>query len=245
MACAARRRERPASCSATSSCFGAVAFGLAALLASFSGAVDAIRIVGALYLMYLGVKMMFSKPRGAEAAVPAPAPRAHGGMVLQGLAVQLTNPEELLLFVLALLPQFISPDHPLLLQLAIMLAVTVVIDGIALLAYAQIAVRGARALKGSRVVAWLERAFGARADLFRPEAARSVRTSRSDAQFSGHTRAMTIRNVVFDVGGVLLEWDPPAVIAAAASRPGDAGRDPRADLRARRTGTSSIAARSS
>ncbi len=24
---------------------------------------------------------------------------------------------------------------------------------------------------------------------------------------------MTIRNVVFDVGGVLLEWDPPAVIA--------------------------------
>ena len=24
---------------------------------------------------------------------------------------------------------------------------------------------------------------------------------------------MTIRNVVFDVGGVLLEWDPPSVIA--------------------------------
>jgi len=42
-----------------------------------------------------------------------------------------------------------------------MLAVTVVIDGVALLAYAQIAARGARALKGSRVVAWLERGFGA------------------------------------------------------------------------------------
>ena len=73
--------------------------------------------------------------------------------------VQLTNPK-LLLFVLALLPQFISPDYPLLLQLAIMLTVTVVIDGIALLAYAQLAARGARALKGSRVLAWLERAFG-------------------------------------------------------------------------------------
>ena len=46
--------------------FGAVAFGLAALLASYSGAVTAIRIVGALYLMYLGAKMLFSKPRGAE-----------------------------------------------------------------------------------------------------------------------------------------------------------------------------------
>ena len=88
--------------------------------------------------------------------------------------MQLTNPK-LLLFVLALLPQFISPDHPLLLQLAIMLAVTVVIDGIALLAYAQLASRGARALKGSRVVAWLERAFGGALDLLRPEAAASPR----------------------------------------------------------------------
>ncbi len=73
--------------------------------------------------------------------------------------MQLTNPK-LLLFVLALLPQFIRPDYPLLLQLAIMLTVTVVIDGIALLAYAKLAAHGARALKGSRVISWLERAFG-------------------------------------------------------------------------------------
>jgi homoserine/homoserine lactone efflux protein len=138
--------------------FGAVAFGLAALLASYSGAVTSIRIFGALYLIYLGVKMLLSKARGAAPVVAADAPR-HGGLVLQGLGVQLTNPK-LLLFVLALLPQFISPDYPLLLQLAIMLTVTVVIDGIALLAYAHVAVRGARALKGSRALAWLERAFG-------------------------------------------------------------------------------------
>ena len=142
--------------------FGAVAFGLAALLASYSGAVTTIRIVGALYLMYLGAKMLFSKPREPEAIAvspAAPAAPARGGMVLQGLFVQLTNPK-LLLFVLALLPQFISPDYPLPLQLSIMLAVTIVIDGIALLAYAHLAVRGARALKGSRALAWLERAFG-------------------------------------------------------------------------------------
>jgi homoserine/homoserine lactone efflux protein len=108
--------------------------------------------------MYLGAKMLFAKPRGAEPVMAAAAPH-HGGLVLQGLGVQLTNPK-LLLFVLALLPQFISPDYPLLLQLAIMLAVTVIIDGIALLAYAHLAVRGARALKGSRGMAWLERAFG-------------------------------------------------------------------------------------
>jgi homoserine/homoserine lactone efflux protein len=145
--------------------FGAVAVGFAALLASFSGAVTAIRIVGALYLVYLGAKMLFAAPRGAEAVVPATAAPHHGGLVLQGLVVQLTNPK-LLLFVLALLPQFVSPDRPLLPQLAIMLAVTIVVDGIALLAYAQLAAHGARALKGSQWVAWLERAFGGALVLF-------------------------------------------------------------------------------
>jgi homoserine/homoserine lactone efflux protein len=141
-------------------CFSAVAFGLAALLASFSGAVTTIRIVGALYLMYLGVKMVLSRPRAEEKIATNGNPPAHGGLALQGLAVQLTNPKNLL-FVLALLPQFIRPDHPLLPQLAIMLTVTVVIDGVVLLAYAQLAARGARAFKESRALQWLERVFGA------------------------------------------------------------------------------------
>jgi len=141
-------------------CFSAVAFGLAALLASFSGAVYTIRIVGALYLMYLGARLIFSKAPKVTPVAAAPAPPAHGGLALQGLAVQLTNPKNLL-FVLALLPQFIRPDHPLLLQLAIMLAVTMLIDGVVLLVYAQLAVHGARALKESRALKWLERMFGA------------------------------------------------------------------------------------
>jgi threonine/homoserine/homoserine lactone efflux protein len=141
-------------------CFGAVALGLAAMLAKFSGAITVIRVVGALYLMYLGVKMLMAKPRGAAriAANGDAAPARHG-MALQGLGVQLTNPKNLM-FVLAFLPQFISPDRPLPVQLSIMLAVTMLIDGAVLLVYAQIAVRGTRALKGSRLVTWLERLFG-------------------------------------------------------------------------------------
>jgi len=141
--------------------FSAVALGLAAVLAKYSEAVTAIRVVGALYLMYLGVRMLWSRPRAmsAEASTEA-APPARHGIVLQGLAVQLTNPKNLL-FVLALLPQFIRPGYPLLLQLGIMLVVTILIDGAVLLAYANLAAHGARALKGSRVIAWLERLFGA------------------------------------------------------------------------------------
>jgi homoserine/homoserine lactone efflux protein len=141
-------------------CFAFVAFGFVALLASVSGAMTAIRIAGALYLVYLGTRMLMAKPQATPDVVAAvPRPRVHTGVVLQGMLVQLTNPKNLL-FVLALLPQFISAERPLLPQLAIMLTVTMVIDGVVLLAYAQIAARGVRALKGSRVVAWLERVFG-------------------------------------------------------------------------------------
>ncbi len=141
-------------------CFLLVAFGLAALLASVNGAMTAIRIVGALYLMYLGVRMILSKPREPATLPVAAARKAGSGIALQGLLVQLTNPKNLM-FVLAFLPQFIAPDRALLPQLGIMLTVTVVIDAICLLAYAQIAARGARALKKSRALMWIERIFGA------------------------------------------------------------------------------------
>jgi homoserine/homoserine lactone efflux protein len=142
-------------------CFTFVALGLAAVLAQMSGAMTVIRIVGALYLMYLGVRMILSKTQAVpDVTAAAPKPPASRGIVLQGLLVQLTNPKNLM-FVLAFLPQFISADRPLLPQLAIMLTVTVIIDAAFLLAYAQIAARGVRALKGSRVITWLERAFGA------------------------------------------------------------------------------------
>jgi homoserine/homoserine lactone efflux protein len=142
-------------------CFTFVAFGLAAVLAKMDGAMTVIRIVGALYLMYLGVRMILSRTQAVpDVSAAAPKPRPKGGIVLQGLLVQLTNPKNLM-FVLAFLPQFISADRPLLPQLAIMLIVTVVIDGIFLLAYAHIAARGTRAFKGSRIITWLERTFGA------------------------------------------------------------------------------------
>ena len=68
--------------------FSAVALGLAAVLAKYSEAVMAIRIVGALYLMYLGVKMLWSRPRAMSTEVASgAAPPARHGIVLQGLAV--------------------------------------------------------------------------------------------------------------------------------------------------------------
>src|SRR5688572_10273257 len=142
-------------------CFTFVALGLAAVLARIDGAMTFLRGAGAVYRVYLGVRMMVSKPRStADITAEASGPAPRRGILLQGLLVQLTNPKNLM-FVLAFLPQFIRADRPLLPQLAIMLTVTVVIDGLFLLGYAHIAARGVRALKGSRLVSWLERSFGA------------------------------------------------------------------------------------
>jgi homoserine/homoserine lactone efflux protein len=142
-------------------CFGAVALGLAALLARFSEAMTAIRIGGAIYLMYLGARMIFYRTRKQQPIDTGnPSVPDRRGVVLQGLAVQVTNPKNLM-FVLAFLPQFIDPARALAPQLLIMLTVTVIVDAVCLLAYAQLAARGSRALKGSRFVTWLERAFGA------------------------------------------------------------------------------------
>src|SRR6476620_8040309 len=81
--------------------FSAVALGLAALLAKYSDAIAAIRIVGALYLIYLGAKMLISRQRGdapiaGNGSANGDRGKPHRGIALQGLAVQLTNPKNLL-----------------------------------------------------------------------------------------------------------------------------------------------------
>src|SRR4029434_2818410 len=54
--------------------FGCVAFGLAALLATESTAVMILRVVGALYLIYLGVRTIVSTVRSRTPLTAATAP---------------------------------------------------------------------------------------------------------------------------------------------------------------------------
>jgi homoserine/homoserine lactone efflux protein len=76
------------------------------------------------------------------------------------LLIQITNPKALL-FVSALLPQFIEPQRPILPQLVVFALATIVIDLVVLTSYAFLAQRSLRSFRSSPWVAWLERAFGA------------------------------------------------------------------------------------
>jgi len=140
--------------------FACVAFGLAALLAKATAAFTMLRIVGALYLVYLGLRIVVSTFRRRATVPSATSTPARTGLLLQGFVIQVTNPKALL-FMSALLPQFIQPQHPLPMQLAILLATTIAVDIVVLSAYAWFALRGAQSLRASGVTKWLERAFGA------------------------------------------------------------------------------------
>ena len=140
--------------------FGCVASGLAALLAGAATTFSVLRVGGALYLVYLGVGALLASGRarvGETVRLPAPD---RSGLLLQGLLVQITNPKALL-FMSALLPQFIHADGPLGPQLCLLLAITIAVDVVVLTGYASLAARGVRGLRAPAAMAWVQRAFGA------------------------------------------------------------------------------------
>jgi threonine/homoserine/homoserine lactone efflux protein len=87
----------------------AASLGLAALLAASATAFAVIKLAGAAYLVFLGVRTLRAKRRFR---VPAAADRASNlRLFADGFLVALLNPKTALFFA-ALLPQFINPDAP-------------------------------------------------------------------------------------------------------------------------------------
>lgn len=142
--------------------FVCIACGLGALLAAATTAFVILRVAGAIYLFYLGARIILSSFRrsASKVTVPAALPPARRSLFLQGLLVQITNPKALL-FITALLPQFIEPHRSLLPQLVMLVLATIAVDLIVLSSYAFLAHRGIQSFRASRFSAWLERAFGA------------------------------------------------------------------------------------
>ena len=86
---------------------GLAAGGVSALLAASAPAFRAVKLLGAIYLIWLGVRTWRS---GRSAAPITARRRAARGIVLEGALVNLTNPKTAVFF-LAFLPQFIDPTR--------------------------------------------------------------------------------------------------------------------------------------
>src|ERR1700726_4712158 len=89
---------------------GIVAIGLTTLMATLGYWFDWVRLAGAAYLVWLGIKLIRCPVEGVGSDAPPPPPR--GGFFLQGLLVSLSNPKVLVFFG-AFIPQFVdmSKDH--------------------------------------------------------------------------------------------------------------------------------------
>jgi threonine/homoserine/homoserine lactone efflux protein len=84
-----------------------IAFGLGTLLERSAQAFTAIKLAGALYLVWLGIQAIRHRGSLADAMSAAAAPRAGWRALRDGFAVGVTNPKSLILFG-AILPQFVN-----------------------------------------------------------------------------------------------------------------------------------------
>lgn len=96
--------------------FALSAAGVAAVILASNRLFTALKWIGAVYLVYLGVAMLLRARHGREPVAPRPAV-AHA--FVQGFAVQAANPKALAFFV-ALLPQFVDPAAPVGMQILIL-----------------------------------------------------------------------------------------------------------------------------
>ncbi|MGH8777548.1 LysE family translocator [Paraburkholderia sp.] len=90
----------------------ACAFGLTALLAASATAFTVIKFVGAMYLIYLGVRLIFTRQQAAPAQGGervAGAPKSLRQLFLQGFWTNVLNPKVVLFFV-SFFPQFVATD---------------------------------------------------------------------------------------------------------------------------------------
>jgi threonine/homoserine/homoserine lactone efflux protein len=96
---------------------GLAMLGMGAILSMSANAFLVMKVVGAMYLIWLGVKRWRSKEALISSDTGNDAPtdrreRKNWQLAAQGLGVSLTNPKSILFFS-ALFPQFIIPGEPL------------------------------------------------------------------------------------------------------------------------------------
>lgn len=141
---------------------GAAAGGVTAVLVASAPAFVALRLIGAAYLVYLGVRLLFARP---DKLLPITAtsadrrtPQRRGVALRQGFLCDMTNPKTVLVFT-SVIPQFLHHDGSL--GLSVLLGVTFALLGFfSLLLYGLTLGRAGRAIRRPRLQRYLLRGSG-------------------------------------------------------------------------------------
>lgn len=136
-----------------------VALGLGAVLATSQTAFAVVKFAGAAYLIWLGVQKWRSPPEPIGGDGEGLRVQSRRQLYAQGILVNLTNPKAIV-FIAALVPQFIVPDRPQWPQFAIIGATMVAVDVMVMSCYALLATRFRPLLRNPRLLRLQNRIFG-------------------------------------------------------------------------------------
>jgi threonine/homoserine/homoserine lactone efflux protein len=126
--------------------------GLSALIASSATAFTAVKLVGAAYLIGVGIRRIVTEDEAVTETQPAPLRHVWR----QGLVVNIFNPKIALFFV-AFLPQFVDRNHTIWTQVAFLGCLFVTIALMSDLTYAVLAAKLASRLRRSERAARIRR----------------------------------------------------------------------------------------
>ncbi len=131
--------------------------GLGAIMLTSAWAFTALKWVGAAYLVFLGIKLLRSPPHLGDLSTPAqtPAKQIFGHAAL----VTALNPKGII-FIIAFVPQFLSPELPALPQFVTMAITFVGFGAINALAYALLADQLRQRIRRPSVLTWINRVGG-------------------------------------------------------------------------------------
>jgi threonine/homoserine/homoserine lactone efflux protein len=138
----------------------ATAFGLSALLRASGELLFVLKLVGAAYLAYLGVRTLLeSRQRPADLLADAPAPAPAHAIFRQGFLSALSNPK-LGVFFVTFLPQFVAPGQALLPRLLELGLIFAVIGWTWMIVYGLFITRIREIITAPRVRQWMQRVTG-------------------------------------------------------------------------------------
>jgi threonine/homoserine/homoserine lactone efflux protein len=127
--------------------------GVSALVAASEAAFVALKLVGAVVLIWIGVQSLRNARDGA-----APAPRSRRPL-RDGLITSLANPK-LAVFFVALLPQFVGRRDMVLATTLLMAALIIVFDFVWYTTLSVLVSRARKAFDRTSLARWLERVSG-------------------------------------------------------------------------------------
>jgi homoserine/homoserine lactone efflux protein len=135
-----------------------VSLGLGAILLASETLFTAIKWLGVIYLIYLGVVTWRSSARAFEEDKDDNA-RTAREVFMRGFFVNLTNPKGIIFFA-AILPQFIDVARPQMQQYLIFAGTTFAADLVIMMGYTALAARVLRVMRDERHLRWVNRGLG-------------------------------------------------------------------------------------